>query len=229
MRVAAECSGRAPESVRLVVVTKYRTLEEIDQVLEAGVTDIGENRVQEAEQKRDQLGHRDAVWHLVGHLQSNKAKRAVGMFEWIHSVHSVDLARRMNRLADEQGKIQRVLVQVDLAEEETKSGLPAEELFRALEQMSGLAGLSVEGLMVLPPYLPDPEEVRPYFVRLRELRDACIRRGIVADSFVELSMGMSHDFEVAIEEGATIVRIGTALFGERPTSPPSFSRGATEP
>jgi uncharacterized pyridoxal phosphate-containing UPF0001 family protein len=125
-------------------------------------------------------------------------------------------------LAAEQGKTQRVLVQVDLAGEKTKSGLPVEGLFDALEQMGGLENLSVDGLMVLPPFLPDPEEVRPYFVRLRELRDSAKRRGVVGGSLRELSMGMSHDFELAIEEGATMVRIGTALFGERPSSPPSL-------
>jgi pyridoxal phosphate enzyme (YggS family) len=222
-------SGRAVGAVRLVVVTKYRTVEEINQVVDAGLTDIGENRVQEAEQKWGQLGGRGAVWHLVGHLQSNKVKRAVSMFEWIHSLHNVDLARRVNRLAEEEGKIQRVLLQVDLAGEETKSGLSADKFAQTLEQVSRLSSLSVEGLMALPPYLPDPEAVRPYFIRLRELRDDCRRRGVVDDSFSELSMGMSHDFDVAIEEGATMVRIGTALFGERPASRPSFVEGTTKP
>jgi pyridoxal phosphate enzyme (YggS family) len=220
IEAAAKRSRRTVDSVRLVVITKYRTLEEIVEAVEAGVTDIGENRIQEAEQKWLRLRDRNAVWHLVGHLQSNKAKRAVGMFDWIHSVHSPELARRVNRIAEEEGKIQRVLVQVDLAGEETKSGLPAAELFPALEQMSRLSSLSVEGLMVMPPYFPDPGEVRPYFARLRKLRDSCRDKGLVAGSFSELSMGMSHDFEVAVEEGATMVRIGTALFGERPVRQP---------
>jgi pyridoxal phosphate enzyme (YggS family) len=211
------------------VVTKYRTVEEIVQAIDAGITDIGENRVQEAEHKRAPLGGRSVVWHLVGHLQSNKAKRAVGMFDWIHSLHNRDLARRVSRLAEEEGKIQRVLVQVDLAHEETKSGLPAEDLFQTLEQMSRLPGLSVEGLMVLPPFMPDPEAVRPYFIRLRELLEDCHRRGVIAGSSSELSMGMSHDFDVAIEEGATMVRIGTALFGERPASRPSTVEGKAKP
>jgi pyridoxal phosphate enzyme (YggS family) len=151
------------------------------------------------------------------------------MFDWIHSVHSLDLARRVNRIAEEEGKIQRVLVQVDLAGEKTKSGLPVEELLHAFEQMSRLSSLSVEGLMAMPPYFPDPAEVRPFFVRLRELRDVCRDRGLVGGSFSELSMGMSHDFEVAVEEGATMVRIGTALFGERPVRQPSIVEGTTEP
>jgi pyridoxal phosphate enzyme (YggS family) len=204
-------------------------VEEIVQVIDAGITDIGENRVQEAEQKRIHLGERALVWHLVGHLQSNKAKRAVGQFDWIHSLHSLDLARRVNRLAEEEGKIQRALVQVDLAHEETKSGLPAENLFQTLEQMTRLSSLRVEGLMVLPPFVPDPEAVRPYFVRLRELLEASRRRGVVPGSSSELSMGMSHDFDVAIEEGATMVRIGTALFGERPASRPPIVEGKPNP
>jgi pyridoxal phosphate enzyme (YggS family) len=212
-----------------VVVTKYRTLAEIDAAVRAGVTDIGENRVQEAEQKQPRLAGRDIVWHLVGHLQSNKAKRAVKMFEWIHSLHSIELARRVNRLAEEQGKIQRVLVQVDLAGEETKSGLADDRFFETAEQIDRLEFLSMEGLMVLPPFLSDPEAVRPYFSRLRELRDGARRRGVVGSSLKELSMGMSHDFEVAIEEGATMVRIGTALFGERPSSQPSLVGDANTP
>jgi len=229
MEAAAKRSGRAAESVRLVAVTKYRTLEEIGKAIEAGITNIGENRVQEAEQKRQRFQGQDVVLHLVGHLQSNKAKRAVRLFDWIHSVHSPELALRLNRIAEEEGEVQRVLVQVDLAGEETKSGLPADDLFPALEQMSRLSSLSVEGLMVMPPYFPDPAETRPYFARLRELRDACRDRGLVAGSLVELSMGMSHDFEVAIEEGATMVRIGTALFGERPMRQPSTIEGTIGP
>jgi pyridoxal phosphate enzyme (YggS family) len=227
IEAAAARAGRSAESVRLVVVTKYRTVAQIEEAIRAGVTDIGENRVQEAEQKQKPLAGRDVVWHLVGHLQSNKAKRAVMMFDWIHSVDSIEIARRVSRLAREQEKTKRVLVQVDLAGEETKSGLLAEDLFGALEEMSRLDNLSVEGLMVLPPYLPDPEEVRPYFVRLRELRDAAKARGCARGPLGELSMGMSHDFEVAIEEGATMVRIGTALFGERPSSQPNPVTGNT--
>ncbi len=221
IEAAAARAGRSAESVRLVVVTKYRAVAQIEEAIRAGVTDIGENRVREAEQKQSTLAEKDVAWHLVGHLQSNKAKRAVVMFDWIHSVDSIEIARRLSRQATEQEKTQRVLVQVDLAGEEAKSGLPAGEIFGALEEMSRLECLSVEGLMVLPPYLPDPEEVRPYFARLRELSDAARARGCARGPLEELSMGMSHDFEVAIEEGATMVRIGTALFGERPSSQPN--------
>jgi pyridoxal phosphate enzyme (YggS family) len=229
MDEAAERGGRRPETVRLVAVAKYRSAEEIAEAVRAGLVDIGENRVQEAEVKHRALADENIVWHLVGHLQSNKAKRALPLFDWIHSVDSLGLARRLDRLAEERGATQRILVQVDLAGEESKAGLPAEELLGALEQIGRLEHLQVEGLMVVPPFLDDPEEVRPYFARLRELRDAALGAGAVAGPLAELSMGMSHDFEVAIEEGATIVRIGTALFGERPLSPPSFVRGGDAP
>lgn len=220
-------SGRPKNTVRVIAVSKYRTVEEIEDAFSAGVTEIGENRVQEAEHKHPLLQDRELVWHLVGHLQSNKARRAVQMFDWIHSVDSVKLAERIDRLAGESGKRQRVLVQVDLAGEETKAGLPAARLFETLEQMSRLEHLSVEGLMVLPPYLPDPEGVRPYFSRLRALRDEAAERDLLAGPLAELSMGMTHDFEVAIEEGATMVRIGTAIFGERPVSSPTLTKSET--
>jgi pyridoxal phosphate enzyme (YggS family) len=225
VETAAARAGRSPKSVRLVAVTKYRTVAQIEEAIRAGATDIGENRVQEAEQKLGSLGGRDIVWHLIGHLQSNKTKRAVPMFDWIHSLDSIGMARRLNRLAEEQDKMQRVLVQVDLSGEETKSGLPAAEFFEALDEMNRLENLSVEGLMVLPPYLPDPEETRPYFARLRELGDAARARGCAKGPLEELSMGMSHDFDVAIEEGATMIRVGTALFGERPSSQPNLDAG----
>jgi pyridoxal phosphate enzyme (YggS family) len=225
---AAERSGRSPESVRLVVVSKYRTVEEIEEALRAGVKDIGENRVQEAEQKQSLLAGRDVVWHLVGHLQSNKAKRAVRFCDWIHSVDGTGLARRLNRLAEEQGKTQRVLVQVDLAGEKTKAGMTEAELVEAFAEVRALPSLRVEGLMVLPPYFPDPDKARPYFAKLREIRDRLRRQeGLGADAIPELSMGMSHDFEVAIEEGATMVRVGTALFGERPLSQPSLVKDSS--
>jgi hypothetical protein len=225
VEAAAARADRSPKSVRLVVVTKYRTVAQIEEAIRAGATDIGENRIQEAEQKLTSLSGQDVVWHLIGHLQGNKAKRAVALFDWIHSVDSIGIARRLDRQAEEQGKTQRVLVQVDLAGEETKSGLPAAEIFEALDEMNRLDSLSVEGLMVLPPYLSDPEEVRPYFARLRELRDSARARGCAKGPLEELSMGMSHDFDVAVEEGATMIRIGTALFGERPSSQPNLEAG----
>lgn len=227
VEAAAERSGRTRSSVEVIAVSKYRTVEEIEEALRAGVTEIGENRVQEAEHKYPLLQGKELVWHLVGHLQGNKSKRAVQMFDWIHSLDSVKLAERVDRLAAEIGKRQRVLVQVDLVGEETKSGLPATRLFEDLEQIGRLEHLSVEGLMVLPPFLSNAEEVRPYFSRLRGLRDEVEERDILSSPLAELSMGMSHDFEVAIEEGATMVRIGTALFGERPLSQPTSTKSDT--
>ncbi len=218
VEAAARRSGRESGSVRLVAVSKFRAVEEIEEAIGAGVTDIGESRVQEAESKRRRIAESGITWHLVGRLQSNKAKQAVQIFDVIHSIDTLEMARRVDRLAREQNTTQSVLVQVKVAEEESKQGLPIAELDTDLEQMVQLPQLRVRGLMALPPYMPDPEDVRPYFARLRELRDAAQSRNLVGPEFTELSMGMSHDYEVAIEEGATLVRVGTALFGERPAS-----------
>jgi len=224
MESACRRSGRAPSDVTLVAVTKTRSVEEVTRVVEAGVADLGENRVQEAETKIPSLAAVETRlggpprWHLVGHLQKNKVKKAVALFDRIHSLDSVELGHRIDRAAEEIGKVQPVLVQVDLASEPTKFGLPETELLPTLENLTGLHRLRVEGLMVLPPFVPDPEAVRPYFRRLRELGAEAFGRGLAGG---ELSMGMSHDFEVAIEEGATLIRVGTALFGPResPDSP----------
>ena len=211
MERAMELAGREPSSVKLVAVTKTRSVEEMATAVGAGVTDVGENKVQEAEAKKPEL-QASARWHLVGHLQKNKAKKAVELFDLIHTVDSAAIGQRIDRLAAERDKVQPVLVQVDLAGEETKDGLPEEEFFPTLECLGECSNLRVDGLMVLPPYFDDPDEVRPYFQRLRELSGNGHERGLVGR---ELSMGMSHDFEVAIEEGATLVRVGTALFGPR--------------
>lgn len=220
IEAAAGRSRRESGSVRLIAVSKFRTVEEMEEAIRAGVTEIGENRVQEAAAKRDQITAEGLTWHLVGLLQSNKAKKAVQIFDVIHSISKLDMARRVDRLAREQGTTQAVLVQVQLAEEESKQGLSVSDLYGDLERMSDLANLRLLGLMAIPPYLPDPEEVRPYFARLRELRDGARARGAASPTFTELSMGMSHDFEVAVEEGATMVRVGTSIFGERPTHGP---------
>jgi pyridoxal phosphate enzyme (YggS family) len=213
MEKACRRSGRDPRGVRFVAVSKSHTVDEIREALAAGVTDLGENRVQEAESKYGALAG-PVRWHLVGHLQANKARKAAQIFDVIHSLDSVDLGRRLDRCAEELGKVQSVLIQVDLASEETKFGLPEAELFTALEALEPLSHLRREGLMLLPPYFSDPEGVRPFFRRLRALSEEARGRGSALGP--ELSMGMSHDFEVAIEEGATWVRLGTALFGERP-------------
>jgi pyridoxal phosphate enzyme (YggS family) len=212
---AADRAARGPGEVTLVAVSKNFPAEAVRGAFAAGLRDFGENRVQEAEAKikaTADLAPGGVRWHLVGHLQSNKARRAVGLFHMIQSVDSRELALRLSGLAGDEGPV-RGLMQVDLAGEETKFGLPESDLFETLGALRGQEGLRIEGLMTLPPYLPDPEQVRPFFRRLRELRDRAAAEGLLAGR--ELSMGMSQDFEVAVEEGATIVRVGTALFGER--------------
>lgn len=191
----------------------------IRQAIEAGVRVLGENRVQEAATKIHELENTAAEhkveWHLIGHLQSNKARRAVELFSAIQSVDGFSLAARLNNLAGEAGKRLPVFLEINLAGEESKAGVAPEEVLPLCEQVSKLPALELKGLMAVPPFLDNPEEVRPYFRRLRQLRDDAQRAGIADEQFKELSMGMSNDFEIAIEEGATLVRIGTALFGER--------------
>ena len=216
LAAAAQKSGRRPEEVRLVAISKTHPASIIKQVCQLGATDFGENRVQEAEGKIAEIGREKVRWHLVGHLQANKARRAVNLFDVIHSLDTVDLARRLDRLCADEGRASLpVLIQVDLGHEETKSGVEESELTHMVESLGPLTHLKLVGLMTLPPFFDDPEQSRPFFRRLRELRDELKQRGAFADGTGELSMGMTHDFEVAIEEGATMVRIGTAIFGER--------------
>jgi pyridoxal phosphate enzyme (YggS family) len=213
---AAERAGRRPEGVTLVAVSKTHAAETVRAAFAAGLKDFGESRVQEGEEKIGALADLRAAglrWHLVGHLQANKARRAAVLFDRIHSLDDPKLAPRLEKAAAEERKTLSVLLQVDLAGEETKFGLPEERLFPALESLRGLKSVHVEGLMVMPPFEEDAERARPYFRRLRELRDQALAQNLLLGS--ELSMGMSHDFEVAVEEGATLVRVGTALFGER--------------
>jgi hypothetical protein len=212
---AAARAGRRAEDVTLVAVGKTFPAPVLREVFAAGVTDFGENKVQEAEGKMAALADLAAQglrWHLVGHLQSNKAKKAAA-FDLVQSLDSAELGRRLNAVGAERGKVARALVQVDLAGEDTKFGVSESELMSVLEALQGLDSLRVEGLMILPPYNEDPEKSRPYFRRLRELRDRAKTAGHKTAG--HLSMGMSHDFEVAVEEGATFVRVGTAIFGER--------------
>ena len=216
IEAAAMRSDRAPEEITLVAVTKKHTAHVIRCAIEAGAHDLGENRVQEADAKITELGRREARWHLIGHLQANKARRAVALFDVIHSVDSISLARRLDRLCAEAGRDELpVLLQVDLAGEATKSGIAEAELSPLIEAVRGCERLRLLGLMALPPFHDEAEMVRPYFRRLRELRDLHHERGAFGDGRGELSMGMSHDFEVAIEEGASMVRVGTSIFGER--------------
>jgi PLP dependent protein len=213
---AAARAGRKDGEVTLVAVAKTHPPERVREAFAAGLRDFGENKVQETEGKVAALADlAGARWHMVGHLQANKARKAVTLFDRIHSLDDVSLARRLEKAGAEQRKRVRVLVQVDLAGEKTKFGLDEARLFPALEMMRGLKSVRVEGLMGFPPYEDDPERARPHFRRLRELRDAALARDLLLGR--DLSMGMSHDLEVAIEEGATLVRVGTALFGERNT------------
>ena len=213
---AAARAGRRLEDVRLVAITKTQPAEVVRAAFAAGLRDFGENKVQEADGKIADLADLRAggiVWHMVGHMQSNKARRAAVLFDCIHSLDDVRLAPRLEKAAAEQRKVLKALVQVDLAGEESKFGLEESRVMASLDQLRGSKSLHVVGLMVLPPLTDDPEDARPYFRRLRDLRDQAVRENLMVGS--ELSMGMSHDLEVAVEEGATMVRVGTALFGPR--------------
>ena len=213
---AAARAGRKAGDVTLVAVSKTFPAEGVREAFAAGVRDFGENRVQEAEAKAPALADLQAQglrWHLVGHLQKNKSKKAVALFDVIQSLDEVELAHHVEHYAAQQKKAIPAFVQVDLAGEETKFGFDEKLLFPALENLRGFKSVHVHGLMVLPPFSADPEAARPYFRRLRALRDRAVAESLLLGS--ELSMGMSHDFEVAIEEGATLVRVGTAIFGER--------------
>ena len=213
---AAERSGRNGGDIKLVAVSKTHPPSVLRAAIAAGANVLGENKVQEAESKIEEIGRDSAEWHLIGHLQSNKARRAVQLFDVIHSVDSLELAQRLERICEEEERAElSVLVQVDLAGEETKSGVPMGDVPELAEYLKNRKRLRLDGLMVLPPYFEDPEGTRPYFQNLRGIRDKLYAEGVFGTRNGELSMGMSHDFEVAIEEGATIVRVGTAIFGER--------------
>ena len=216
LAAATQRSGRQSDQVRLIAISKTHPASVVQQAIELGATDLGENRVQEAEGKIAEIGREKVRWHLVGHLQANKSRRAVSLFDVIHSLDTVDLARRLDRLCVEEGRDSLpVLIQVDLGHEETKSGIDESEITHLVESLGPLTRVKLIGLMTLPPFFDDPEQSRPFFRRLRELRDELNRRGAFGDRTGELSMGMTHDFEVAIEEGATMVRVGTAIFGAR--------------
>ncbi len=212
---AAGRAGRHPNDVRLIAVSKTHPIEAVRAAAEAGQIDFGENKVQEALQKIAQSTDTRLRWHLIGHLQSNKARKAAAAVGAIHAIDSVDLLKRVDQAAGEAGRTVDVLIQVDLALEETKHGASVEDVRRIVEVAGNFTAARLTGLMLLPPVAENPEDARPWFRRLRELRDEMVASGVAADRLRELSMGMSHDFEVAIEEGATMVRVGTAIFGER--------------
>ena len=206
---AAKRSGREPDEVKLVAVSKTHPPDVLRQAIDAGATSFGENKVKEAESKIAELGRDAAEWHLIGRLQSNKARRAVQFFDVIQSVDSIELAQRLERICIEEGRNElSVFVQVDLAGEETKSGVTEGGLPEIAEYLKTCKCLRFDGLMIVPPFFDDPEDARPYFKKLRAIRDEILPGG-------ELSMGMSNDFEVGIEEGATVVRVGSAIFGSR--------------
>ena len=213
---AARRSNRSPDQVTLIAISKTHAADRLRDGLKAGITDFGENRVQEAEGKIVELGRTAARWHLVGHLQTNKAGRAVKLFDCIHSLDSVDLAERLDRLCVTEARAElEVLVQIDLGGEQTKTGIDPRALPELLAALKRWQRLRLIGLMTLPPYFENPDCGRPYFKSLRGLRDKQQTEGHFGERAGELSMGMSHDFEIAIEEGATMVRVGTAIFGER--------------
>jgi len=212
---AARDAGRSTDSVRLVAVSKTFPPEDVRAAYAAGQREFGENKVQEALQKIAATADLAIGWHLIGHLQSNKARKAGPAFASIHSIDSVDLLRRVDAAAAEANVTPEVLIQVDLAGESTKHGIPVGEVAAIAQAGRECRAARLAGLMLLPPWSDDPEATRPYFRRLRELRDRLVTEGIDGSQLRELSMGMSHDYEVAIEEGATIVRVGTAIFGKR--------------
>jgi hypothetical protein len=212
-KAAFKC-GRDPESIQLVAVSKTISTNRVREAIMAGVTTLGENYVQEARNKFNVLGTFPVSWHFIGHLQSNKAKYAVRLFDLIHSVDTLKLAHELNKQANKVNKIQDVLIQINIGKEPSKSGSDIQNAANLIKDIVLLENLSVKGLMAMPPFFNNPEKARPYFTALRVLRDQIqkVFPGVVLN---ELSMGMTGDFEVAIEEGATLVRIGTAIFGER--------------
>jgi pyridoxal phosphate enzyme (YggS family) len=215
IEAAVERSGRPPGCVRLVAVSKTFGVESVRAAAAAGQRAFGENRVQEALQKIAAAADLNLEWHLVGSLQSNKARKAAATFHWIHSVDDEELLARLDRAAETEGTAPQVLVQVDLTHEQKKRGVRADAVRDILDAGGRCRAARVVGLMLLPPVPETPEDSRPHFRALRELRDRLAREGVDPRMLAELSMGMTHDFEVAIEEGATLVRIGTAIFGRR--------------
>ncbi|WP_068861674.1 YggS family pyridoxal phosphate-dependent enzyme [Thermodesulfovibrio sp. N1] len=205
-------AGRNPEEIKLIAVSKSQSIDKIIEAADLGLRIFGESRVQEAKDKIEKIKDFNIEWHMIGHLQTNKVKDAVRLFEVIHSLDSEKLAVSINKEAEKINKIQRVLIQIKLSQEESKYGIEEDEVEKLIEKCKNLNNIKIEGLMTIPPYFDNPNNVRPYFSKLRQIRDFLSNK---YPFIKELSMGMSHDFEVAIEEGATMVRIGTALFGQR--------------
>ncbi len=213
---AAQRAGRDLSSITLIAVSKTFTAESVRDAAHAGQMHFGENRVQEGLEKIEVLKDLSLSWHLIGHLQSNKARKAVGAFHWIHSIDSRELLRKVDDAAAEAGTRPRVLIQVDLANEATKFGADAAVVADLVKAALDARAVDLRGLMIVPPIPETPEASRPWFKQLRQVRDSLVAAGTPADRLADLSMGMSDDFEVAIEEGATMVRVGSAIFGRRP-------------
>jgi pyridoxal phosphate enzyme (YggS family) len=209
IKLAAENAGRRADEITLIPVSKTHPVSTLREAMEAGITVFGENKVQEAEGKILEIGGGKIEWHLIGHLQSNKARKAVKLFDVIQTVDSIELAERLERICEEEGRSElKIFIQVDLGSEDTKSGVSEADLPKLVEFINDCKSLKLLGLMQVPPFFEEVEKVRPFFKRLREIRDELLPKG-------KLSMGMSHDFTIAIEEGATHIRVGTAIFGER--------------
>lgn len=212
---AATACERPPDAVRLVAVSKTVATARVHSAIQAGALILGENYIQEARDKFNELYNEKVAWHFIGHLQSKKAKYAVRMFDLIHSVDSLKLAAALNKEAAKRDKVQELLIQVNLSGEATKSGVSANEVRPLLEEAAGFDNIRIRGLMTMPPFFDDPDRARPFFEELAALRDHLGRNPTANASLTELSMGMTGDFEVAIAAGSTLVRVGTAIFGER--------------
>ncbi len=215
IREAALRSDRSPDDIQLVVVTKTQSADVVRMAVQAGASTLGENYVQESCEKFEALVGLQTQWHFIGHLQRNKAKYVVRIFDLIHSVDSERLAIELDKQAQRNSKVQNILVQVNLSGESTKSGISEDRALTLVQNISNLSHIRIKGLMTMPPYFNQPERVRPFFVALRQLKDHIQKAHIPRVEMTELSMGMTGDFEVAIEEGASLVRIGTAIFGAR--------------
>jgi len=219
---AARKVGRDPNEIKLVAVSKTVEAARIKEAIEAGVKILGENYVQEAQKKIEEVGRpacterfgegRPVSWHFIGHLQSNKVKYAIRLFDMVHSLDSIPLAEELNRRAEQADRVIRVMIEVNLSKEATKFGTDEEVVVNLAKRIQNLKHLFLEGLMTMPPYFDSPEMSRPYYIALRALKERMVKEGV---PMKELSMGMSNDFEIAIEEGATYVRVGTAIFGPR--------------
>jgi pyridoxal phosphate enzyme (YggS family) len=212
---AAQKSGQDSSQITLIAVSKRKPAEMIQQAIDAGHRDFGENYIQEAMEKIDLIGRKSATWHFIGHLQSNKAKFAVKYFDLIHTVDKVKLAKEINRQAEKIGKIQEILLQVNISHETTKSGAEENEIMDIAKQVCRFDNLHISGLMCMPPFFDDPEDARVYFKKLKQISKDIEALNLPNTAMTHLSMGMSHDFTVAVEEGATLVRVGTAIFGAR--------------